>query len=177
MRAAVEAELREATRKDLARTGAGLDGKQHRIERSRLKAMWGESGMRANRFWFTMYGAATYGMIARVATALGCRELNPTLTRVVEMDGALPIQLVDLAIRLRVRADSIRGVDEIKTLHETLSKSGNMLAQFVIEWLVYERLVFYNTDVSQMQSLCQQMGFRNVPSAAFDPSRKRYSGR
>lgn len=172
MRLLVEAKQKEN------REAAEQDGKERassaadKLSRSELKGLWLEAEIMANRFWFDMYWLGSVGLTKRVASAIGSRELDATLAKIKAKDGSLPVQLVELASRLHRRTPSIP-VEELVDLHKRLSKEGNKLARVVLEAIVWERLLLFDTDVSQKQAICKQMGI-DVPVQTLDQSRKKF---
>ncbi|MFT3785518.1 MAG: type I restriction endonuclease [Tepidisphaeraceae bacterium] len=173
MRVLVEARQQEAGASGGTDGDAVSSATKPKLSRAELRDLWREAEVQARRFWFDMYWLATFGLSKRLAASIGSRELESTLAKVRDKDGSLPVRLVELLSRLNRRSLTIPADDVVK-LHKELSKSGNKLARVVLEAMVWERLMLFETDVAQKQAVCKQMGI-DVPIQSLDPSRKKFS--
>lgn len=134
-----------------------------------------EAELFANRFWFGLYWLATFSTIKRLATAVGISTLDPTMAKMRAKDESLPNHLIDLAMRLKRRGKKIQS-DEIVTLHQDAKKNNNRLARVVLEAMVVERLILFDTDYSDKQKICRQMEIQ-IPKQSLDHTRKLYGPR
>ena len=129
----------------------------------------------AERFWFDLHWAAAAGIVRVSSAAVGMRQLDQTYERLKAADsgdGELVYELVDVATRLARRSRDIPG-KRIVDLHKKLVKSGNNVARIVLEGLVAERLDLFDTEISERQRVCTQLGIQDPP-AMLDPGRKLY---
>jgi len=171
----VRSKVKENIEKARAAGGSDKDAEAGKLRRAELRDLWREAGIMSSRFWFETYWMATFGLTKRVANAIGSKDLESTLNRLRATDPAIPIELVDLVVRLNRRTPHIP-VDEIVRLHKKLNKAGNKVARVVLEAVTWERLLLIDTDQAQKQAVCKQMDIE-VPVQSLNPSRKKFGKR
>lgn len=127
----------------------------------------------AERVIYDIYWMASTAMVKRVSHAVGMSLLDTTSKRLVDEDGVVFNRLVDIAVRLNRRQLSIPS-DDIVRLHKNCSKESNRIGCAIISVLALERMALYDTQVSDKQKVCKQIGIR-VPTKSLDRSMRRYS--
>lgn len=137
-----------------------------------LRNMWTEAGMLADNLWFDLNWMAALALVRRMASSAGHPLLDGTLSRLIADDDALPNRLVQLVIRLNRRGRSIPVADMIE-LHRQLQKSGNTFAAVALGAIAWQRLLLFDTDATQAQAICRQMGIK-VPAVTLDTSQKKF---
>jgi hypothetical protein len=150
-----------------------IDPATVRLTLKELRPLYHEATGLARRFWFDLYWMASLGTINRLASAIGSKDLDPTLALVRDKDDALPLHLVQLAVRLNRRGRHIPAEDLVQ-LHKELKKDGNRMSRVVLEGIAWQRLLLFETDMRQRQQICEQMNI-DVPKKTLDYSRKKFS--
>ena len=159
---------------NLAVTTAGADKvKSIRLTRKELRELRSKASDLADRFWFDTYWLATFVTIKRLSAAIGSKELEATFAKVYGADKCIPSQLVGLASQMSRRGKYIPA-DDLVRLHKALKSKDNKMSRVVLEAMAWERLLVFETDSSQRQQICQQMGIK-VPVQSLDHSRKKFA--
>jgi hypothetical protein len=128
----------------------------------------------SNRFWFELFSMGSFGVLKRIGTAIGLRALDPTIQRLLAKDPALANRLVRIETMLKRRENRIPA-DEIVKFHKELRESGNKVARIVLEAMVFERLIMYETHYQDSQKICAELNIRKLPAKAFDPNLKKFT--
>lgn len=127
----------------------------------------------SNRFWFDLHVSVTLSMLRRMATAVGLKQLDGTLQKVIDKDSCLPNDFVNIGVKL-ARRESRIPANEIVELHERLKRQGNKMPRLVLEALTIDRIILYETQYADKQKVSQQFGLPKVPVKSLDTSRKVY---
>jgi hypothetical protein len=138
-----------------------------------LREIGREAGKVAKSFWFDINWMAGASVLKRLSSAFSIPVLEGTLSRLRKDDASLPTAIVELGIRLNKRQKSIPS-EALIDLHKKLDGEGNSLPKVVLEALSWERLLLYETDYSQAQAICKEMGIDHVPVKSLDSSRKKF---
>ena len=174
MRVLVEQKRRERVKSAEARTSAATNSQAGlpKLTRAELRELWSEATSLARRFWFDLYWFVSFTTIKRLAAAVGSKDLDATFAKVLAKDPGVPNQLLELAIRLSRRGRSIPA-DDLVRLHKSFVIEKKKVARVVLEAISWERLLLFDTDVSQKQQICKEMGIK-VPISSLDPATKKF---
>lgn len=124
-------------------------------------------------FWFNLYWSATFGLIKRISSAIAHPVIDGTLDKMVREDQSLPNTLIQLSVELGRRHKRIPA-DKMIAVHKELSADSNMLGKVVLEAMCWERLLLFETDHTQVDRLCSQMGI-DVPKRSLDRRQKKFA--
>lgn len=131
-----------------------------------------EAKVVAEQFWFHLYWIATYATLKRLSAAVGLKALDSTIDKVIAKDDVIPNVLVKTAMRLNRRSKHINAAEIVK-LHQQFKKTDNKIARVVLEAIVFERLLLFETGIGDKQKVCKQMGI-HVPVKSYDPKAKKF---
>lgn len=93
--------------------------------------------------------------ISRSAQAVNSDNLKEDIAKVVESNGTLAYELIDVAISL----DTYKGLDKRKLKSVSERCNNNLVAKKVLDMLVFKRLYMFKTTERDMQWLSSEMGF------------------
>ncbi len=133
-----------------------------------------EARLLSNRFWFELYSMGTFAIVKRMGTAIGIRALDPTTHRLLVKDPVIANRLVQIETMLK-RRDHHIPADEIVAFREELKRDGHKVARVVLESMVFERLIMYETHYQDVQKICTALNIKRLPNKAFDPNMKKFT--
>ena len=159
-------------RRKIAKEEGGRVEADPRLTRTDLRNIWGEAGGLARQFWFDIFASASFGAVKIAAAAVGSRDLDTTLAKIRARSDCIPLQLIDLNVRMNRRGTTVP-LEDFEKMHRSAEKTRNRVAQIVLDAMGWERAVFFETAPTQLQALCKAMGVSKVPEGAYDSAKKK----
>lgn len=117
-----------------------------------------------------MLHTTAFGMIRRIATAVGSRRLRPVYRRLAEQRQSPSRDLIQMALVLEQFNETFPKT-EVQRLADALEDSSQM-AYEVLRHLVYDHFHLFEVAFDEKQAACQRLGISYVQVRQINPSQK-----
>ncbi|CAN5580570.1 ATP-binding protein [soil metagenome] len=117
-----------------------------------------------------MLHITAFGMIRRIAIAVGARRLRPVYRRLAEQRQSPARDLIQMALTLEQFNESFPQ-PEVRALADSLENSSPM-AYEVLRHLVYDHLHLFEVDYDEKQATCKRLDISYVKVRQINPSQR-----